>query len=195
MRPLLAASLLAAALAGCATPPPVVVGGVVEAGTGGVVAAPASVSIPAIGAQSSLVPLGLNPDGTLAVPPITDPGQASWYVDGNAGVIPGQDGPALISGHRSGRDGEGRSVPGVFARLDELTPGDAVHTVDTDGQILRWQVQRVEVYPKDALNWAEVAGDTEGPELRLLTCEGLLQGDGQGGRTYDSNLVIFAVPS
>lgn len=190
-RPLLLLALLLA-LVGCAAPtadaPAQARGG------GGYVPAPMTVEIPAIGAGSTLVDLGLNPDGTLAVPPITEPGQASWYRHGNAGVIPGQDGPALVVGHRSGRDGAGDSVPGVFARLDELAPGDEVFTSDTDGQRLRWLVQRIAVYPKDALDWAEVAGDTEGPALRLITCDGALRGNEQGGLTYSDNLVVYAVP-
>lgn len=154
-------------------------------------AAPAAVSIPRIGAESSLVPLGLADDGTLAVPPITEPGQASVFLDVDAGVIPGQPGPALISGHRSGRPAA-EPVPGVFARLPELTAGDEVLTTDTSGVVLRWVVLRVASYPKDAVDWAEVLGDTEGPELRLVTCSGQLQ-DGIAGRTYSDNTVVFAV--
>lgn len=197
MTRLLVAVLLV--LAGCATPTAVTPRSAgsetVEVGREGVIAAPVAVSIPAIGAESSLIELGLNPDGTLAVPPITQPGQASVYLTPTAGVIPGQDGPALISGHRTGRDGSGASVPGVFERLDELAPGDEVFTTDTAGQTLRWRVQRIAVYPKDALDWAEIAGDTDGPALRLLTCDGLLRDNGQGGRTYSDNLVIYAVPA
>ncbi len=191
-RPLVLLAFLLA-LVGCAAPIAVVPVQPGARGGGGYVPAPMTVEIPAIGATSTLVDLGLNEDGTLAVPPITEPGQASWYRHGNAGVIPGQDGPALIAGHRSGRDGSGASVPGVFARLDELAPGDEVFTTDTDGQTLRWLVQRMAVYPKDSLNWAEVAGDTDGPELRLITCDGLLRDNGQGGRTYSDNLAVFAV--
>lgn len=195
-RPLVLLALVLA-LAGCAVPtasaPPAETG--VEVGVQGVIAAPVAVAIPAIGAESTLEPLGLNPDGTLAVPPITEPGQASWYEDGDAGVIPGQDGPALIAGHRSGRDASGASVPGVFARLDELAPGDAVLTTDSTGWTLHWRVERIAVYPKDALDWAEVVGDTDGPALRLITCEGALRSNEQGGLTYSDNLVVYAVPA
>lgn len=195
-RPLLILALLLA-LVGCGTPSAVTPrsagAGTVEVGTEGVIPAPVAVSIPAIGAESSLIPLGLNPDGTLAVPPITEPGQASVYLTATGGVIPGQPGPAIISGHRSGRV-DGVSVPGVFARLVELVPGDAVVTTDTSGATLRWQVQRLTTYPKDAVDWDAIAADTAGPELRLITCSGDLRPDGQGGRTYDSNTVVWAVP-
>lgn len=153
-------------------------------------AAPAAVEIPAIGARSTLIGLGLNRDGTMAVPPVDQPAQAAWY---DLGVTPGNTGPALITGHVSGRE-DGQSVPGIFARLDELVPGDEVFTDTTDGRT-RWVVDRTEVYDKDAFDWAEVAGDTDGPELRLITCGGDLETLPDGGRSYDSNTVVFLSPA
>lgn len=40
---------------------------------------PVSLDIPSIGAHSSLVPLGLNADNTVQVPPVSTPLQAGWY--------------------------------------------------------------------------------------------------------------------
>lgn len=178
------------ALAGCATPAaPTPVGSAPTASSAGVVAAPVAVTIPAIGAHSTLIPLGLAPDGTLAVPPVTEPDQASWYMQGNYGVIPGQPGPALISGHVSGQE-DGVSVPGVFARLHELGPGDEV-IVDRDGaDPLTFVITVVETYDKDAFPWDHVAADTPTPQLRLITCSGVFRED---VRSYSGNLVVFAV--
>jgi hypothetical protein len=40
---------------------------------------PTELWIPRLGARSSLVPLGLNEDGTVEVPPVARPMQAGWY--------------------------------------------------------------------------------------------------------------------
>ncbi len=186
------------ALAGCAVPatvtPPPTGAETAAVGTEGVIPAAVTVEIPAIGAASTLVELGLNPDGTLAVPPITEPGQASVYLTATGGVIPGQPGPAIIAGHRSGQV-DGMSVPGVFARLPELVAGDEVLTGDTSGATLRWRVKRVTKYPKDAVDWDAIATDTAGPELRMITCGGTLGTTPEGARSYSDNVVIWAVPA
>src|SRR5216684_2471849 len=58
---------------------------------------PVSVAIPAIGVQSALLRLGLNPDGTIAVPDLsTSADEAAWY---KYSVTPGQIGTAVIEGH------------------------------------------------------------------------------------------------
>ncbi|MDN5861046.1 MAG: class F sortase [Pseudonocardia sp.] len=148
---------------------------------------PVAVSIPAIGAASTLVGLGLNPDGTLAVPPTDRPGQASWFAEG---VTPGEDGPAVIAGHVNGRV-DGVSTPGVFARLAELRPGDEI-LVDQTGGTLVWEVVRVARHDKDNFPTAAVYGDTAGPTLRLITCGGRF--DTATGH-YEDNVVVFAVPA
>ncbi len=196
-RPFLLVALLVA-LVGCATPtavtPPSAGAETVQVGTEGVIPAAVTVEIPAIGAASSLVELGLNPDGTLAVPPITDPGQASIYLTPTGGVSPGQPGPAIVAGHRSGQV-DGVSVPGVFARLPDLVAGDEIRTSDTAGVTLRWRVQKVTTYPKDAVDWDAIAADTAGPELRLITCGGALGTTPEGARSYTDNVVAWAVPA
>ena len=60
---------------------------------------PTSVSVPSIGATSSLMDLGQNSDGSLAVPPLTNPKQAGWY---DKSPTPGTLGPAVILGHVNG---------------------------------------------------------------------------------------------
>lgn len=194
---MLAVAVLAVALAGCSITAPAPVGPAIgpaltspAAAEAMPILAPAAVTIPSIGiTDSPLQGLGLAADGTLAVPPVTEPGQVSYY---DAGVLPGEVGPALLAGHVSGTR-DGASVPGVFARLDELASGDEIFTVDVAGGERRWVVQRSVVYPKDAVDWVETAGDTAGPEIRLITCEGTLRTLAGGERSYDSNLVVHAV--
>jgi sortase (surface protein transpeptidase) len=79
---------------------------------------PAVVDIPKIGARSTLVPLGLNPDSTIEVPPVSQPLQAGWY---SLGPAPGELGPAVLLGHV-----DGNKQKGIFYRLKELAAGDVV---------------------------------------------------------------------
>src|SRR5689334_15196108 len=60
---------------------------------------PTELRIPKIGAKSSLVPLGLNPDQTVEVPPVEKPMQAGWY---KLARPPGEAGPAVVLGHVDG---------------------------------------------------------------------------------------------
>jgi hypothetical protein len=155
------------------------------------VADPASIDIPAIGAKSTLIPLGLNPegskdgvpDGTLEVPDVKTPEQAGWFRDG--GVKPGNVGPAVVVGHV---DGGGRK--GIFYRLTDLQIGDPVHVRLHDGRTLTFKVYREQVAPKDAFPTESVYGDTERPELRLITCTGNFVGGNLG---YSSNAITYAV--
>lgn len=148
---------------------------------------PVAVTVPAIDAHSTLVGLGRNPDNTAAVPPVTEPMQASWY---EPGVRPGAQGPAVILGHVSGRPpGATRSVPGVFAHLADLKPGDEILVDRADGSTAVFTVTAVEDHPKTDFPTTRVWGDTVGPELRLITCGGVFD---PNAHSYTGNLVIFA---
>nr|WP_306239015.1 class F sortase [Ornithinimicrobium cryptoxanthini] len=152
-------------------------------GVNGEVARPTTLSIPTIDVKSLVNPLGLNADGTLEVPargPLYD--QAAWF-DGSP--RPGQDGPAVLLGHVNGRGG----VPSVFFRLAELRVGDQVVVDGTDGSPAVFEVYLTEQYPKDAFPTAAVYGDTEGAELRLITCAGAWDA---GVGHYQDNTVVYA---
>ncbi|GAB3562104.1 hypothetical protein GCM10027445_02070 [Amycolatopsis endophytica] len=147
-------------------------------------AEPGAVDIPRIGAHSTLVPLGLNADQTIEVPPVGTPGQAGWY---SYGPAPGEVGPAVILGHV---DGGGRQ--GIFHRLRELVPGDEVSVSRKDGSVVRFAVSRTEQIDKDVFPSEAVYGDTAGPELRLITCGGSFDRD---AHSYRDNIIVFAVPA
>jgi LPXTG-site transpeptidase (sortase) family protein len=147
------------------------------------VALPASVSIPAIDVRSELITLGLNPDGTLAVPqPGPDYDKAAWF-DGSP--RPGEVGPAVIEGHVD----SAANGPSVFYRLGELATGDRVEVTREDGAVVTFEVYEVRVVPKDDFPTVDVYGNTEGPELRLITCGGPF--DSAAG-SYEDNVVVFA---
>ena len=111
-------------------------------------AAPTELRIDSINAASSLVPLGLNPDRTIAVPPVGTPMQASWY---RLGPTPGAAGPAVILGHVNG-DGK----KGIFARLDQVKPGDQVKVSRADGKTAVFTVTKLQQVAKAAFPTPEV---------------------------------------
>jgi LPXTG-site transpeptidase (sortase) family protein len=144
-------------------------------------ALPASVRIPSIDASSTLVPLGLNPDGTVQVPPVSTPLQAGWYSGGSA---PGETGPAVLLGHV-----DGDKQIGVFFRLHELKAGDPVLVTRADGSILRFTVTKVTKVSKDAFPTDAVYGPTRDAELRLVTCGGTFD---HAAHSYVDNVIVYA---
>ena len=140
---------------------------------------PVRLEIPAIGVSSSLVRLGLNPDGTMQVP--GDFQVAGWFT---GAPQPGQLGPAVIAGHVDSRTG-----PAVFYRLRELHPGDEVRVVRADHRVVRFRVDALASYPKQALPDDAVYGATTTPALRLITCAGSFD---RSRRSYRDNLVVSA---
>jgi sortase (surface protein transpeptidase) len=142
---------------------------------------PVSVDIPKIGAHSSLVPLGLNPDNTVQVPPVSTPMQAGWY---SYGPTPGETGPAVILGHV-----DGMKQAGIFYRLRELASGDRVSVSRRDGSTARFVVTRVDRVSKDAFPTDAVYGNTAGPELRLITCGGDFD---HTAHSYRDNVIVYA---
>ena len=174
---------------GTAQPPPaqpVEVAPVPEASSQDALAAlpksdPVSIDIPKIDAHSSLVPLGLNPDNTVQVPPVTTPLQAGWYT---YAPTPGETGPAVVLGHV-----DGNHQKGIFFRLKELAAGDRVSIARKDGTTAVFVVTKVHQVPKKDFEREGVYDDTAGPELRLITCGGVFD---RSARNYVDNIVVYA---
>ena len=149
------------------------------------VPAPVALRIPAIDVDSDLIDLGLNEDGTVEVPPLSDVSQAGWY-DGSP--RPGSVGPALLLGHVDSAE----QGPGVFFDLGALNAGDEVEVARADGTVAVFAVQRVARYPKEEFPTIDVYGNTPGPELRLITCGGAFD---SSVRSYEDNIVVYATLS
>jgi len=140
---------------------------------------PVRVVIPAIGVSAGVGRLGLNPDGTLAVP--TDFDKTGWW---SKGTVPGERGPAVIVGHVDSKAG-----PAVFYRLGALRRGDVVRVRGAGGTLARFVVQRLERVPKSAFPTERVYGAVRYAALRLITCGGAF--DASAGH-YTDNLVVYA---
>lgn len=176
-----------AVVAGVAGEPPVVTR---VAGTGSPAPPPAdpvrrsppvALDIPAIKVHSTLLTLGLNPDGTVEVPPVDSP-QAGWYKDS---PTPGELGPAVILGHVD----SAKAGPGVFYELRALRPGDDISVTRADGSVVAFRVDRVAEYPKQAFPTDAVYGDIDHAGLRLVTCGGTFDA---ATRSYVDNIVVYA---
>ncbi|MDT7558974.1 MAG: hypothetical protein QOI68_3444 [Pseudonocardiales bacterium] len=160
---------------------PIVTGAPVAPAAPLAAAAPVGLRIDSINASSTLVPLGLNVNRTVAVPPVATPMQASWY---RLGPAPGAPGPAVILGHVNG-DGK----EGIFARLNEVKPGDQVKVSRADGKTAVFTVTKLQQVAKNAFPTTAVYGDTPAAELRLVTCGGDFD---QSKHSYADSIIAFA---
>jgi sortase (surface protein transpeptidase) len=142
---------------------------------------PTTVSVPSIGATSSLMPLGLNSDQSLQVPPLSNPMQAGWF---DKSPTPGSLGPAVILGHVNG---SGKA--GIFYKLKDVKAGDQIMVARRDGQTAVFTVSHIDTVPKAAFPADQVYGDTPDAQLRLITCGGVFD---PSARSYEANVVVYA---
>jgi sortase (surface protein transpeptidase) len=144
-------------------------------------ATPTRVTVPSIGASSTLIPLGQNADGSLAVPPLSDPMQASWY---DKSPTPGAIGPAVILGHINGG-----GSPGIFYELNKVQAGQEILVDRADGQTAVFTVAHIDTVPKSGFPTQDVYGDTPDSQLRLITCGGIFN---RSAGSYESNVIVYA---
>lgn len=140
---------------------------------------PVGLRIAAIDVTTPLVRLGLMPDRTVEVP--NNPDRAGWF---HLGPTPGRRGSAVILGHVDSVQG-----PAVFARLQELQPGDVVAVDREDGSTIRFVVRKAVLYANADFPAHRVYAATHrGRRLNLVTCGGSYDST-RGG--YQSNLVVY----
>jgi len=141
---------------------------------------PVRLVVPAIGVNSAIEDAYITPDGRMDVP--AGSVNVAWYA---AGTIPGETGSAVIGGHY----GIDRGVPKVFYRLNQLTPGQKVYTINDRQEVSAFVIDRIKVYARND-NSADVFLSSDGKaHLNLITCEGEWnQADG----TYKDRRVVFA---
>jgi sortase (surface protein transpeptidase) len=140
---------------------------------------PVAVRIPALGLAVWLTQLGLNANGTVAVP--TSVQVPGWF---SPGPSPGQVGSAVILGHVDSTQG-----PGVFFQLRTLQPGNQIEVNLADGVVATFKVTSVVEYQKTAFPDQKVYGSNGSSALQLVTCGGAF--DAQTGH-YLSNIVVYS---
>lgn len=141
---------------------------------------PVGLRIPAIEVDTPVMQLGLAPDGSVQVPPITAHDRAGWYRNS---PTPGQTGPSVILAHVT----VGAYGDGVFRHLARLRPGDRIVARLKNGAAPEFAVTDVRTVAKSDFPTKAVYGDVDRPELRLITCGGPRTGDG-----YLDNVIVFA---
>lgn len=144
---------------------------------------PTRLLIPAAGVDAPVAGLGLNPDGTVEVPPSDRGDEVGWYRDGSA---PGSNGPAVLIGHYDTVHG-----PAVFRNVPKLKPGDLLRIRRADGATVDFKVRTLLQVAKDRFPTEQVYGDTSTPVLRLITCGGRIGKDGH----WTDNIIVMADPA
>ncbi len=144
---------------------------------------PVRLKIPKIGVDAAVEYVGLTPDGSMGVPDkLAD---VAWF---KLGPRPGQQGSAVIAGHRSSK----KWIPGVFDNLHELQPGDCVYVQDEKGSTFSFVVRESRTYDPEA-DAGDVFSKNDGIHLNLVTCDGTWN---TAQKSFSKRLVIFtdAVP-
>lgn len=142
---------------------------------------PTEIRIPKINADSSLIAVAVDKDGQIAVPSVSQPMQAAWY---RFSPVPGDVGPAIILGHI-----DGNHQPGIFYHLNDLNPGDEVIVSRSDGKDVKFVVDHKIEVPKNQFPAEAIYGNTDKPQLRLITCGGVFD---HAAHSYVDNIVVYA---
>lgn len=144
-------------------------------------AEPRRLTVPSIGIDAPVVPVGLEADGSMEIPGVSE---AGWY---KYGPRPGEyDGSSVIAAHV---DYNGRA--GVFFELRRLAVGAEIVVLDDRGMEHRYTVSERFQVDKGKLPTDELFR-IDGPEtLTLITCGGIFD---RSARSYVDNIVVRAVP-
>jgi LPXTG-site transpeptidase (sortase) family protein len=140
---------------------------------------PTRLTIPTINIDAAIEPVGLTPDGAMAVP--KGPSDVAWFT---LGPRPGEIGSAVISGHFGWKD----NMPAVFDDLYTLHKGDKVIVKNDRGETVTFVVRELRTFNENA-DASSVFGSTDGKaHLNLITCEGIWNKD---SKSYSERLVVF----
>jgi LPXTG-site transpeptidase (sortase) family protein len=137
-------------------------------------------AIPSIEVDAPVIVVGKDASGVLETP---DNGwDVGWY---DFSTVPGQPGNAIMTGHVDYYD----IGPAVFWRLRDLGPGDEVQVHLPEGDVVVYQVTRVDSYDAGTAPVEAIMGPTTDDVLTLITCTGSFN---PSIREYDHRLVVRA---
>jgi sortase (surface protein transpeptidase) len=125
-------------------------------------APPVRISIPAIGLDTEVVPVGTDADGAMSSP--EDPDTVAWY---SLGPGLGIGGNIVFAGHV---DWGGRLR--AFGLLNRLGEGDEITVWDAVGDSERYVVESSHWVEANGAAVDEIFGITESPSMTLITCGG-----------------------
>lgn len=141
---------------------------------------PVSLSMPELGVDLSVVPVGVRDDGQMDVPLLVS--EAGWY---RFGPEPGADaGSAVLAAHVASDQG---AAP--LAVLLDAAPGFTIEVTTRSGAVLTYRVDTVEQLGKERLPVDELFARDGAHQLRLITCAG--EWDAAAG-AFEDNVVATA---
>jgi Sortase domain len=145
---------------------------------------PVHIDVPAIGVHADIMSLGLGPDNSLAVPPLSQAKQAGWY---DRSPAPGQNGASIIDAHVD--SALMKDYRGAFFTLGQARPGQEVDVVRADHSVAVFTIDSVQLALKTAFPDAIVYAPVPYPALRLITC-----GGGFDAKTHEylGNTIVYA---
>ncbi|MDF1595298.1 MAG: class F sortase [Acidimicrobiia bacterium] len=144
---------------------------------------PVVLTVGSIDVEAPIIPTGVDArTGQMAVP--RNVTEVAWY---EFGPRPAESGSAVLAAHVD----LANQGPGVFFRLRDVDPGDIVAVGFSDGSVRRFRVEARTIYQKDELPLDTIFAREGSPVLTLITCGG---GFSESAGSYDSNVVVFAVP-
>lgn len=140
--------------------------------------------LPQIGVDAPIVPVGLEPDGSMGAP--SGPDEVGWY---QYGPSPGQLGNVLLDGHVDWTDpATGRPRTAVFWDLTKLSAGSKVIFSAGERQYV-YAVTEKRRYRWDDPEGASVLQPTTDTRVTLITCGGAFD---RATRNYSMREVIIA---
>lgn len=143
---------------------------------------PAVLELPARGVTAPVDAVGTDPSGGMVIPEQVR--TVGWWAPG---VLPGGSaGSAVISGHVDSRT----QGVGVLSVLPQLAEGEPVLVRDAGGRTAAFRVAARREYGKYDLPRAVFSREGT-PQLVLITCGGRFD---PAARSYESNIVVYAVP-
>lgn len=122
--------------------------------------------------------LGLNSDGTVEVPSVAQADRIGWY---DKSVTPGETGPAVLIGHFDTVNG-----PAVLSHIAQVGTGDRIEVTRADGSRAVFAVRGTQQVAKTAFPTEKVYGNTDHPELRLITCGGPVENG-----HHPDNIIVY----
>lgn len=140
---------------------------------------PVRLQIPSIGVDAAVVPVGIEADGAMELPPAAAVG---WY---RLGPRPGDPGSAVLAGHVDLNDERG-----AFFDLRSLEVGAEVVVVG-DGTSRRFVVTAREQVPKEQVDLSRYFTHQGPDRITLITCGGVFD---RGVGSYQDNIIVTAEP-
>lgn len=144
---------------------------------------PVGLRIDSLGIDAPVKAYGINErTGQMDVP--RNVRDVAWY---EYGPTPGETGSAVLAAHVDLKS----QGPGVFFDLKTLEPGELISVTFDDGSEQWFETRARNTYQKEELPLDVIFSRDGAPVLTLITCGG---GFSSSNQSYDSNVVVYAVP-